>query len=337
MRLPLPQPMSCSPYVCSTRGGPAKYGNATPVAGDTPSSNVRDIWHQPAPLQDEEAPACDIISASPQDSDVSASPETILATITEASLQTITPRSAVEALRSPQRAQWLKAMDREKQCHIKNGTFGPSMPPSLTPDSAKPIPADWVFKIKHRGGPIEIDQLEEKQFKARVVIRGQFMKEGLNFNDTFAPVAKPATVRALFAYAASNGCKLKAGDIETAFLSADMDCEVWTRMPPFWGAETGSVDPDAVRGPPRLLVKGVPGIPQGSRLFLGDVQHAFSVSRLLLLQRGPMSIPQARQQRENGSSTVGGRLPLSARGRGHLRALSWLAFARSSSCPVPAS
>jgi hypothetical protein len=53
------------------------------------------------------------------------------------------------------------------------------------------------------------------------------MKEGLDFNDTFAPVAKPMTIRAVFAIATKYGCKLKAGDIETAFLSADMDCEVW--------------------------------------------------------------------------------------------------------------
>jgi hypothetical protein len=61
------------------------------------------------------------------------------------------------------------------------------------------------------------------------------MKEGLDFNDTFAPVAKPATVRAVFAIAAKYGCKLKAGDVETAFLTADMDCIVFVRLPPYWG------------------------------------------------------------------------------------------------------
>jgi hypothetical protein len=61
------------------------------------------------------------------------------------------------------------------------------------------------------------------------------MKEGLDFNDTFAPVAKPMTIRAVFAIATNYGCKLKAGDIETAFLSADMDCEVWVKMPAYWG------------------------------------------------------------------------------------------------------
>ena len=46
------------------------------------------------------------------------------------------------------------------------------------------IPAGWVYKIKHRGDPIEELALQPKQFKARVVIRGQFMKEDLDFNDT---------------------------------------------------------------------------------------------------------------------------------------------------------
>src|SRR5688572_141908 len=55
-------------------------------------------------------------------------------------------------------------------------------------EPGRTVPADWVYKIKHRGGPIDIKDLKAKQFK---VIRDQFMKEGIDFNDTFAPVAKP--------------------------------------------------------------------------------------------------------------------------------------------------
>ena len=100
------------------------------------------------------------------------------------------------------------------------------------------------------------------------MIRDQFMKEGLDFNDTFAPVAKPMTLRSVLAVATKNGYKLKAGDIETAFLSADMDCEVWVKMPAHWGSGTDKhiSDHNADLAPRRLL-KGVPGIPQGSRLF----------------------------------------------------------------------
>jgi histone deacetylase 1/2 len=155
-------------------------------------------------------------------------------------------------------------MNREKQCHTKNGTFGEEWHQSSP--CPKPIPAGWVFKIKHRGNPIDEKDLLPKQFKARV-IRGQFMKEGLDFNDTFAPVAKPGTIRAMFAIDTKHGCKLKAGDVETAFLTADMDCDVWVKMPTFWGHGNEDITGERKELPPRRLLKGVPGIPQGSRLF----------------------------------------------------------------------
>ena len=190
---------------------------------------------------------------------------TVLFALSESQLQTITPKCAEQALKSQSHAQWLDAMNREKQCHIKNGTFGEEW--HQKGDCPKPIPAGWVFKIKHRGNPIEEKDLLPKQFKARVVIRGQYMKEGLDFNDTFAPVAKPVTIRAVFAIATKHGCKLKAGDIETAFLTADMDCEVWVKMPTFWGRGDNAITGERQDLPPRRLLKGVPGIPQGSRLF----------------------------------------------------------------------
>jgi hypothetical protein len=241
---------------------------SSPVASNR-LADVRSVWEKGLHHITESALTyIEGDTSIPSPCQISEAPEVILQTITEASLQNITPRNAFEAVRSPLKRMWMLAMEREKLCHLKNGTFGSEMrtPPRVAPD-AKPIPADWVFKIKYRGGPIHISQLTEKQFKARVVIRGQFMKEGINFNDTFAPVAKPATVRAFLASAAANGRTIKAGDVETAFLSADMDCEVWVRMPPFWGGADNSIDLTATTGPPRLLKKGVPGIPQGSRLF----------------------------------------------------------------------
>jgi len=154
-------------------------------------------------------------------------------------------------------------MQREKDCHLKNNTFGPV----VSDPQEKPIPADWVFRIKHRGGPINLEDLDEKQYKARVVIRGQFMKAGVNFNDTFAPVAKPTSLRALLAVATKYSCLLYAGDVETAFLTAKMDCTVLVIMPPFWGKKDDPVAKANVHKETRFLLKGVPGIPQGSRLF----------------------------------------------------------------------
>ena len=46
-----------------------------------------------------------------------------------------------------------------------------------------------------------------------------------------------------------------------------MDCEVWVKMPAFWGSDSEDITGEAKDRPPRKLLKGVPGIPQGSKLF----------------------------------------------------------------------
>ena len=191
--------------------------------------------------------------------------ESMFIVLTETSLQTITPRNGHQAVHSTRSAHWIAAMNREKQCHIKNGTFGEEWKDGN--GAVKPIPADWVYKVKYRGPPIDEKYLQANQYKARVVIRGQFMKEGLDFNDTFAPVAKPVTLRALLAVATKHGCLIKSGDVETAFLTAPIDCEIWVKMPPYWGSDAEPLTGVIAERPPRRLLKGVPGIPQGSRLF----------------------------------------------------------------------
>jgi hypothetical protein len=193
-----------------------------------------------------------------------ANEESSLICVSEATLDKITPRGARQALSSSLADMWLLAMNREKACHVKNKTFGIPTEPPL---NAKIIPADWIYRVKYRGGPVDTVELKESNFKARVVMRGQFMKEGLQFNDTFAPVAKPATLRAVLAIAAKFKCILMSGDVETAFLNAHMDCEVWVRLPPYWGKGDDCITHDDPHLAPCLLLKGVPGIPQGSRLF----------------------------------------------------------------------
>ena len=195
-----------------------------------------------------------------------------LVILSESMMQTATPRHAHQAVSSSRAVQWIAAMNREKACHLKNGTFGEEWKDHGT-KPAKVTPADWVFRIKHRGPPIDDSQLLPNQFKARVVIKGQFMKEGIDFNDTFAPVAKHVTLRALFAVATKHGCKLITGDVETAFLSSPIDCEIWIRMPPYWGKDADPITGEQRERPPRRLLKGVPGIPQGSRLFYTAMAH----------------------------------------------------------------
>jgi hypothetical protein len=152
--------------------------------------------------------------------------------LSEAGILQQTPKTVAEAMLSGQKNMWIAAMTREKRCHIKNKTFGELCPAGK---NVKAIPADWIFKIKHRGEADNIDSIEQGQYKARIVLRGQFMKPGLDYNDAFSPVAKTTTIRALLAVAAKFDMELYGGDVETAFLTPDIDTEIWVGLPKFYG------------------------------------------------------------------------------------------------------
>jgi hypothetical protein len=129
------------------------------------------------------------------------------------------PRTFSQAVKIP---KWREAMQLEISALEKNNTW------SLVslPAHKRPIGCKWVYKIKHRSdGSIE-------RYKARLVAKGFNQVEGLDYHDTFAPVAKHVTVRAVLSLAAIKGWSLQQLDVNNAFLQGDLDEEVYMMLPP---------------------------------------------------------------------------------------------------------
>jgi hypothetical protein len=68
--------------------------------------------------------------------------------------------------------------------------------------------------------------------KARLVAKGYSQVEGLDFSETYAPVARLKSIRILLAYATYHGFKLYQMDVKSAFLNGPIKEEVYVEQPP---------------------------------------------------------------------------------------------------------
>jgi hypothetical protein len=88
------------------------------------------------------------------------------------------------------------------------------------------IGTKWVFKNKQE------EDGEIVKNKARLVAQGFSQVDGLDFRETFAPVAHHEAIRILLAFVVSKGFKLYQMDVKSAFLNDVIQEEVFVRWPP---------------------------------------------------------------------------------------------------------
>ena len=117
--------------------------------------------------------------------------------------------------------KWEEAIQDELRSLAENNTWEVRD----MPKNSNRVSTKWIFKIKRD----EYGNITK--FKARLVARGFTQKEGIDYDQVFAPVAAMATLRTMVAMAAVRNQQLYQYDVSTAFLNGHMDHTVWIEPP----------------------------------------------------------------------------------------------------------
>ena len=130
------------------------------------------------------------------------------------------PTSYKEAMKA-NKDKWQAAMDQEFESLQKNAVW--DLVP--LPEGRKQVGSKWVYKTK-----LSADGSVERH-KARLVAQGFSQKYGMDYDETFCPVVRTESVRAVIALAATKNLLLHQMDVTTAFLNGTLEEEVYMKQP----------------------------------------------------------------------------------------------------------
>ena len=143
------------------------------------------------------------------------------------------PKNLEEAMESEEREEWVKAMNEELGMLEKMETWRMED----LPEGRKAVGSKWVFlrKLDEQGNTV--------RFKARLVAQGFSQKPGLDYDDlnTFAPVVRYESLRAMLAMTAQYGWYLNQYDVKNAYLNGTLNEEIYMRPPPGFNDGTNRV------------------------------------------------------------------------------------------------
>jgi hypothetical protein len=129
------------------------------------------------------------------------------------------PESLSEAMHDP---KWKQVVEEEFSVLMKNGTR------HLVPASqaSNIIDCKWVYKVKRKAdGTID-------RHKALLVAKGFKQRYGIDYEDTFSPVVKAATIRLVLSVVVSRNWSLHQLDVQNAFLYGVLEEEIYMKQPP---------------------------------------------------------------------------------------------------------
>ncbi|KAM2728531.1 hypothetical protein EV1_000013 [Malus domestica] len=131
------------------------------------------------------------------------------------------PRDYTEAMSDIDSKRWQEAMKSEMDSMYQNQVWTLVDPP----EGIVPVGNKWVFKRK-----IGVDGNVET-YKARLVAKGYRQREGIDYEETFSPVAMIKSIRILLAIAAYHDYEIWQMDVKTAFLNGYLEEELYMTQP----------------------------------------------------------------------------------------------------------
>ena len=163
-----------------------------------------------------------------------------------------------EAMKQPDRKQFIVAMEEEVRAQSDNKNWK-IVRKSEVPKDATILPAVWAMKRKRR-----IDTREVYKWKARLNIDGSKQTKGVNYWETYAPVASWSTIRLILLMAVVKGWETRQIDYVLAYTQADAETEkLYMRVPKgFEIADNDPEDPYVLR-----IVKNLYGQKQAGRVW----------------------------------------------------------------------
>jgi len=156
------------------------------------------------------------------------------AMIASATPTKIEPTTYAEAIASEDAERWIEAMASEVDSLAKNQTWEIV---KEAPRGRKALGSKWVFKLKRNAdGSIA-------RYKARLVVKGYEQREGIDYDETFAPVVKFTTIRLIMTIAAIEDMDIDQMDVVTAFLNGELleNEAVYMKVPDGIGLRVGTI------------------------------------------------------------------------------------------------
>ncbi|GFX73992.1 retrovirus-related Pol polyprotein from transposon TNT 1-94 [Trichonephila clavipes] len=139
----------------------------------------------------------------------------------ESYLDDYNPETYEEAINSKDSTNWKKAVESEMNSLSENHIWELSD----LPVGAKAIPCKWVYRLKtNLDGSIN-------KYKARLVARRFSQRQGIDYSETYSPVAKLGTIRTVLSIAAEERMHLTQFDVSTAFLYGDLEETIFMKQP----------------------------------------------------------------------------------------------------------